>query len=502
MAEKNYDHKRALKMGRLPAFVLLNCISFSQGFLLDGLLGPSEPSEKCYTGLGCFNNAPPFHSHDRAETYLPADLSAIGTKFILHTRETLNNATEEAMTVSSQNGVNLTHFSRARATKFIVHGFTHSARRQWVQDMVRELLKHDEMNVIVVDWEKGAQLPYGQAAANTRVVGAQVAQLIKSLVDRYDSNESTVHIIGHSLGAHIAGYTGERLAGLGRITGLDPSDPYFQNTPPQVRLDPSDAEFVDVVHTDGSSFLELGMGASQAMGHVDFYPNGGVNQPGCDGDLISKITHTAWNAATVGYYSAEGAVACSHLRALDLFTESINNPCPFIAYPCVNVVEFDKGHCLTCSGHGCSRLGYHANTMSGRGSLYLTTQDSSSFCSYHYQVNLTSENAVDGLFSVTLYGDKGHSQPATLTTKNEILNNGDTSSHLVTTRSDVGGLTGIGVRYDKSHTLLVHLLYADNWTLRSAAVQSGDTQQRSLFCAGGKTVPDDTMSVFHLAGNC
>lgn len=28
-----------------------------------------------------------------------------------------------------------------------------------------------------------------------------------------------VHMIGHSIGAHIAGYAGERIAKLGRITG-------------------------------------------------------------------------------------------------------------------------------------------------------------------------------------------------------------------------------------------------------------------------------------------
>jgi len=71
-------------------------------------------------------------------------------------------------------------------------------------------------------------------------------------------NPKHVHLIGHSLGAHTAGYAGERIEGLGRITGLDPAEPYFQGMPSHSRLDPTDAQLVDVIHTDGSSIFLLG----------------------------------------------------------------------------------------------------------------------------------------------------------------------------------------------------------------------------------------------------
>lgn len=68
-----------------------------------------------------------------------------------------------------------------------------------------------------------------------------------------------MHLIGHSLGAHTAGYAGEKLAGnIGRITGLDPAEPYFQGMPSHLRLDYTDAKLVDVIHTDGKSIFFLG----------------------------------------------------------------------------------------------------------------------------------------------------------------------------------------------------------------------------------------------------
>lgn len=59
-----------------------------------------------------------------------------------------------------------------------------------------------------------------QATANTRLVGLEIAYLIKKLQQEHDLRAEDVHLIGHSLGAHTAGYAAERTPGLGRITGL------------------------------------------------------------------------------------------------------------------------------------------------------------------------------------------------------------------------------------------------------------------------------------------
>lgn len=47
--------------------------------------------------------------------------------------------------------------------------------------------------------------------------------------------------------------------------------------------DESDAEFVDVIHTNA-----LVQGKMERCGHVDFYLNGGILQPGCTGFGLSK----------------------------------------------------------------------------------------------------------------------------------------------------------------------------------------------------------------------
>ena len=74
-----------------------------------------------------------------------------------------------------------------------------------------------------------------------------------------------------------------RLLTISTYLGLDPARPGFDHEDPVGRLDQSDADFVDVIHTDaGTTLMKGGLGLERRCGHVDFYPNGGESQHGCD----------------------------------------------------------------------------------------------------------------------------------------------------------------------------------------------------------------------------
>uniref|UniRef100_H0ZL93 Lipase domain-containing protein n=1 Tax=Taeniopygia guttata TaxID=59729 RepID=H0ZL93_TAEGU len=140
----------------------------------------------------------------------------------------------------------------------------------------------EDVNCILTDWRDGSSGLYTDAVNNVRIVGAELEYLVNFLEKEYGYSPANIHFIGHSLGAHVAGEAGRRKPGIGRITGLDPAGPLFQYTPTMVRLDPSDAKFVDIIHTHaGHLFFDFAPGMLQTCGHLDFYPNGGKRMPGC-----------------------------------------------------------------------------------------------------------------------------------------------------------------------------------------------------------------------------
>ncbi|KAF4528401.1 hypothetical protein B566_EDAN013337 [Ephemera danica] len=127
---------------------------------------------------------------------------------------------------------------------------------------------------------------YHEARSTTRKVGLYVATMIQYLNKALHISLENFHCVGHSLGAHVCGYTGKSLASkyglkLQRITGLDPAGPFFDRNNTSERLDKTDAKYVDVIHTCTNI-----LGFSWSIGHIDFYPNGGKNQVGCGIDVF------------------------------------------------------------------------------------------------------------------------------------------------------------------------------------------------------------------------
>ena len=64
--------------------------------------------------------------------------------------------------------------------------------------------------------------PYTAAVENARPTGAHIAELIEFLVAQTGAKLEDFHIIGHSLGGHVAGFAGKSIktGKVGRITGL------------------------------------------------------------------------------------------------------------------------------------------------------------------------------------------------------------------------------------------------------------------------------------------
>ena len=84
---------------------------------------------------------------------------------------------------------------------------------------------------------------------------------------------ANIHLVGHSLGAHVAGFMAKKVARLGlgkvpRLTGLDPAYPCYELLGPEGRVDKTDAELVQIVHTN-SGWLWEGCLSFKVMRSLD-----------------------------------------------------------------------------------------------------------------------------------------------------------------------------------------------------------------------------------------
>ncbi|XP_046664741.1 pancreatic lipase-related protein 2-like isoform X1 [Homalodisca vitripennis] len=237
--------------------------------------------------------------------------------------------------------------------KVIIHGFAGRILTDPTSDIRKEYMKAGGCNVVAVDWGRLALLPcYPTAALNTLEVGRCLAELLMQMSPLHSPD--TIHIIGFSLGAHIAAYTSNYLHTLsgrrvGRITGLDPALPFFATLKDSWKLDKEDADFVDVIHTNVGIF-----GKIEPTGHIDFYTNDGTNQPGCTEHKNPPL--------------------CSHMLANTYFAESITSKTGFWGTSCPNYFQYALGWCPLISRSdpaAASRILMGENVLFGARGVYI-----------------------------------------------------------------------------------------------------------------------------------
>ncbi|XP_014247562.1 pancreatic triacylglycerol lipase-like [Cimex lectularius] len=282
-----------------------------------------------------FNNSygePVFVSLRVVEQSKPINLSLEGLiKYYLYTSK--NSQKFQELWKNDKPSLTTSNFDASKKTIFVIHGYMNNIYSDSIQSIKNNVLKQEDINVIGVDWSLiSDHLFYHIIAAEVPGVGAHVSEFVSFLMSN-GLKYKDIHMIGHSLGAHVASFAAKNLktGKFARLTGLDAALPGFEKTTHDQRLNPDDAEFVDCVHTCGGV-----LGFLEPLCQVDFYANGGTNvQPGCP-----------W--ADFG--------SCSHGRAHEYFAESILKDHKFPSLSCPSLPGTTH---VNCTADG-ALMGYPA----------------------------------------------------------------------------------------------------------------------------------------------
>ena len=119
--------------------------------------------------------------------------------------------------------------------------------------------------------------------------------------------------------------------------------------PESSRLDRTDAQLVTVIHTNA-----FGFGVFENIGHIDFWPNGGIQQEGC---------------LTLFHVIDENMSKCSHRFAHKLWEESLKpeSSKKIITYKCskdTKVYEYSNATCTTPTSE--VAIGFKVGFLSNR----------------------------------------------------------------------------------------------------------------------------------------
>uniref|UniRef100_A0A8C0CWR4 Lipase H n=1 Tax=Balaenoptera musculus TaxID=9771 RepID=A0A8C0CWR4_BALMU len=256
--------------------------------------------------------------------------TGLNVKLMLYTRR--NPTCAQAINSTVLGNLNVT-----KKTIFTVHGFRPTGSPPvWMEDLVEGLLSVDDMNVVVVDWNQG----------KTRKVAIVLKEFIDQMLKERFSGD--IYMIGVSLGAHVSWVC-------------------WKGTM--------------------ASWKNTALGYREPLGNIDFYPNGGLDQPGCPQTIFGGMQY----------------FKCDHQRSVYLYLSSLRENCTITAYPCDSYRDYRNGKCVNCGisqTESCPLLGYYADNWKDylrerdppMTKAFFDTAEEKPFCIYHYFVDIITWN--------------------------------------------------------------------------------------------------------------
>uniref|UniRef100_A0A6P4FJJ7 Phospholipase A1-like n=1 Tax=Drosophila rhopaloa TaxID=1041015 RepID=A0A6P4FJJ7_DRORH len=212
--------------------------------------------------------------------------------FYLYTKQNPTEGKEIRFDASS---IEDSHFDKKHGTRFVIHGWGGRYTDSMNVKITKAWLSKGDYNVIVVNWDRSQSFDYASSVIAVPGAGTKVGEMIEHLHHHHGMSLETLEVIGHSLGAHVAGYAGKKVGDkrVHTIVGLDPAMPLFSYDKPNKRLSTEDAFYVESIQTNGGL-----KGFLKPIGKGTFYPNGGRKQPGCGDDIGGQCSH----GRSVTYY--------------------------------------------------------------------------------------------------------------------------------------------------------------------------------------------------------
>lgn len=152
----------------------------------------------------------PDENGEFSEVYLASTMSgdfpyfpvSTAVHFELYTRD---NPDIPELLSSQNDSLSETNYNSSRPTRMFIHGWNSKGLSPMFTEAYFKMADHD-VNLIAVNWKQGSNtIDYISARRRVNVVGPFVAQFIDFLVYHADLVLEDFVLVGHSLGAHVAG---------------------------------------------------------------------------------------------------------------------------------------------------------------------------------------------------------------------------------------------------------------------------------------------------------